>query len=69
MDNVGLVNQITSFISKERNVNMKSISFESEGGVFEGKIMLYVDDKKHLSHLISHLKKFYGIEKVERIEL
>jgi GTP pyrophosphokinase len=69
MDNVGLVNQITSFISKERNVNMKSISFESEGGVFEGKIMLYVDDKQHLHHLISHLKKFDGIEKVERIEV
>ncbi len=69
MDNVGLVNQITSFISKERNVNMKSISFESEGGVFEGKIMLYVDDKQHLHHLISHLKKFDGIEKAERIEV
>lgn len=69
MDNVGLVNQITSFISNEKNVNMKSISFESEGGVFEGKIMLYVDDKQHLNHLITHLKKFEGIQKVDRIEL
>lgn len=69
LDNVGLVNQITSFISKEKDVNMKSISFESEGGVFEGKIMLYVDDKQHLNDLIGHLKKFEGIEKVERIEL
>ena len=69
LDNVGLVNQITSFISKEKDVNMKSISFESEGGVFEGKIMLYVDDKQHLNDLIGHLKKFEGIDKVERIEL
>lgn len=69
MDNVGLVNQITSFISKEKNVNMKSISFESDGGVFEGKIMLYVDDKQHLNDLMSHLKKLDGIEQVERIDL
>ncbi len=68
LDNIGLVNQITSFISKEKNVNMKSISFESEDGVFEGKIMLYVDDKQHLYNLISHLKKFDGIDKVERID-
>jgi len=69
MDNVGLVNQITSFISREKNVNMKSISFESEGGTFEGKIMLYVDDKQHLYNIISHLKKFEGIEKATRIEV
>ncbi len=69
LDNVGLVNEITSFISKEKNVNMKSVSFESEGGIFEGKIMLYVDDKKHLNQLISHLKKFEGIERVERVEI
>ncbi len=69
LDNVGLVNEITGFISKEKNVNMKSISFDSNDGIFEGKIMLYVDDKQHLYDLIQHLKELEGIEKVERIDL
>lgn len=69
LDNVGLVNEITGFISNEKNVNMKSISFDSNDGIFEGKIMLFVNDTKHLYDLIAHLKQLEGIEKVERIDL
>ena len=40
IDDIGLVNNITSTISRQLDVNMKSISFESDDGIFTGKISL-----------------------------
>ena len=56
IDDIGLVHNVTTIISQDSNVNMKSVSFESNDGVFEGKIMLYVNDTKHLFDLIKELK-------------
>src|SRR5690606_37865924 len=42
IDDIGLVNKITKTISDELNVNMKSIGFESNDGVFDGKVNVYV---------------------------
>jgi len=69
IDDIGLVNQITTIISDDKGVNMKSISFESNDGIFEGKVMLFVNDKRHLSELINHLKKVKGMKTVDRIDL
>lgn len=69
IDDIGLVNQITSIISEDKGVNMKSISFESNDGIFEGKIMLFINDKNHLTEVMEHLKRVKGIKKVERIDL
>lgn len=67
-DEIGIVNNITKIISNENNVNMRSINFDTDDGLFEGTIMVYVHDTKHLSHLIANLKKVKGIDRVERID-
>jgi GTP pyrophosphokinase len=67
-DKKGLVNQVTRIISDELNVNMRSISFESHDGVFEGTVMLYVHDNNHLTGMINKLKKVEGVVSVNRIE-
>jgi GTP pyrophosphokinase len=68
IDNVGLLNELTTIISDLEKVNMKSLKFDSKDGVFEGSIMLYVYDKEHLDHLIQKLRNIEGIEKVVRME-
>ncbi|MBX2974271.1 MAG: bifunctional (p)ppGpp synthetase/guanosine-3',5'-bis(diphosphate) 3'-pyrophosphohydrolase, partial [Flavobacteriales bacterium] len=52
IDDVGLVNKITTIISHEHNVNMRAISFESNDGIFTGKVMAYVHDTDHLNSLM-----------------
>jgi GTP diphosphokinase / guanosine-3',5'-bis(diphosphate) 3'-diphosphatase len=67
-DELGIVNNITKVISNENNINMRSISFDTDDGIFEGTIMVYVHDTKHLSHLIDKLKKVKGVSNVIRID-
>lgn len=67
-DRVGMVNNITKIISDELNVNMRSLSFDSNDGVFEGKIMCFVHDTKHLTELMGKLKKVPGIISVSRFD-
>lgn len=68
IDDVGLVHSITTTISNELRVNMKSISFESNDGVFEGKITVYVYDTDHLNDLMKKLKRVNGVRTIERIK-
>ena len=68
IDDVGLLNELTTIISQEEKVNMKSLNFNSNDGIFEGDIMLYVYDKDHLDNLIEKLKNIESIITVERIE-
>lgn len=69
IDDMGLVNKITNTISQQLNINMKAISFESEDGIFHGKIQLFVSDTDHLDELTSKLKAMEGIHSVERQEV
>ena len=66
IDDIGIVNKITQIISFQHNVNMKSISFDSLDGLFEGKIQVYVFDKQHLDELIDKFILLEGIKRVER---
>jgi len=66
-DELGLVNNITKVISNQLNINMRSISFDTEDGIFNGTIMVFVHDAKHLSHLIDNLMKVKGVTNVIRI--
>lgn len=68
VDDVGVVNHITKVISSELKVNMRSISIESTDGLFEGTIMLFVLDTKHLNTLMKRLRKLKGIMSVSRID-
>ncbi|WP_223033178.1 RelA/SpoT family protein [Hanstruepera marina] len=67
IDNLGLVNNITQMISSNMHVNMKSISFESDDGIFSGKINVVVKNNTMIKKLIDNLKKINGIDKVERV--
>ena len=67
IDNLGLVNDITKLISENMHVNMKSISFSSDHGVFSGKITVQVKNQTMLKKLIDNLKKIDGIDKVSRV--
>ncbi|MFN8278551.1 MAG: bifunctional (p)ppGpp synthetase/guanosine-3',5'-bis(diphosphate) 3'-pyrophosphohydrolase [Chitinophagales bacterium] len=68
IDDVGLVNKITNVITGQMNLNMRSVSFDSEDGVFEGNIMVYVHDTKELDDLIARLSTLEGVMSVERYD-
>jgi GTP pyrophosphokinase len=67
-DRIGLINDVTMLISNELKVNMKNVSIDTESGIFEGVIMLYVNDTLHLEILINKLRKINGIVKVTRFD-
>jgi GTP pyrophosphokinase len=67
IDEVGLVNNITRIISSELNVNMRSISFDTNDGTFEGTVMVFVHDTNHLTELMKKLRKVHGVLTVSRI--
>ena len=68
IDEVGVVNKISKVISSELKVNMRSISIDTDDGIFEGTIMLFVHDTHHLDKLIQKLKEIHGILTVSRID-
>ena len=68
IDDMGIVNGITQIISNELNVNMRSLSFDSHDGIFEGRVMVLVQDTSHLTSLIKKLNKVKGVKKIERID-
>jgi guanosine-3',5'-bis(diphosphate) 3'-pyrophosphohydrolase len=68
IDEVGLVNNITKIISSELNVNMRSISFDTNDGTFEGTVMVFVHDTNHLTELMKKLKKVHGVLTVTRVD-
>jgi len=68
IDKIGLVNNITTVISSDLNMNIRSISVDSNAGTFEGIVMIYVHDTKNLNALIQNLKKVDGVQQVIRID-
>jgi GTP diphosphokinase / guanosine-3',5'-bis(diphosphate) 3'-diphosphatase len=67
-DRVGLINDVSKVISEELKVNMSSLSFKTDQGIFSGEIMLYVNDTRHLEMLIDKLEKVEGVVKVNRFD-
>jgi GTP diphosphokinase / guanosine-3',5'-bis(diphosphate) 3'-diphosphatase len=67
-DRVGLINDVSKVISEELKVNMSSMSIHTDSGIFEGEIMLYVNDTRHLEQLIAKLEKVEGVVKVSRFD-
>ncbi len=68
IDKVGLVNELTRIISSEYHVNMRSISFDTDDGIFEGTIMVFVNDTEHLTELMRKLRNVNGVTGVSRIK-
>lgn len=67
-DRVGLINDVTKIISEELKVNMSSMSMRTDSSIFEGEIMLFVNDTRHLEQLIERLRGVEGVEKVNRFD-
>ena len=68
IDDVGLVNAVTSVISADMRVDMRAISFETRDGIFEGQARVIVSDTGHLSQLITKLQAVPGVYTVERLQ-
>ena len=68
LDDVGVVNKITTVISGDLRINISGLTIESREGMFEGTIKVFVHDKEELDELVNRLKALQGIEKVERFD-
>ncbi len=69
MDDVGVVNKITTLISGDLKINIAALTIEAKEGLFEGNIKLYVHDKEELDNLVQSLLNMTGIESVERYDM
>jgi len=68
IDDVGLVHNVTKAISENLNVNMKSISFDSNDGIFDGNIKVEIHDLAHLELLMEKLRQVSGVLTVDRVK-
>jgi GTP pyrophosphokinase len=68
IDEIGILSRISEVISNDLKVNIRSVSVESNEGLFEGSITLFVKDTGHLDILIRKILKIKGILKVSRLE-
>ena len=65
-DDLGIVNNITSIISKEEHIMLRSISIDSHDGLFSGILTVMVDDTQRLTALIKKLRGVKGVKAVSR---
>lgn len=68
IDDVGLINNITKVISNDFKVNMRSLTIDTDNGIFDGSIMVFVNDKEHLDNLIKNLLEVKGVTAVTRFD-
>ena len=69
IDKVGMLNEITNYISNVMGVNMRKLQLGGDNGVFEGYIEMLVRDKDSLKNLLDNLRKIDGIEDVVRTDI
>lgn len=65
-DDLGIVNNITSIISKEEHIMLRSINIDSNDGLFSGILTILVDDTQRLTALIKKLRTVKGVKAVSR---
>ncbi len=65
-DRIGLINDVSNVISEELKINMRSMKINTEGGIFEGEIHLFVEDTDHLDLMIRKLENVEGVLSVNR---
>jgi GTP pyrophosphokinase len=66
-DDMGIVNNITSVISKEERMLMRSINIDSHDGLFSGHLTVMLEDTERLAGLIRKLKNIRGVKNVTRV--
>ncbi len=65
-DDIGIVNNITSIISQEKDVMMRGINIESHDTLFSGTISLMINDNNRLNKLITKISNIKGVKQVKR---
>ena len=68
IDSMGLLNEVTQVISRQLNVNIRKLAIETNDGIFEGKIQLWVHDVEDVKTICNNLKKIQNIKQVNRVE-
>ena len=66
-DDISIVNTITSLISKEEHIQIRSINIDSDDGLFRGNITVAIDDNARLSSLIRKIQGIKGVRAVSRV--
>lgn len=66
-DDIGIVNNITSVISKDENIMMRSINIDSHDGLFSGNLEINVEDTSKLNQLIKKLRVIKGVKQIIRL--
>ena len=65
-DDINIVNNITSLISKEKNVSLRSIVIDSNDGLFQGRLVIGVNDRTTLNDIIKKISNIKGVKDVRR---
>ena len=65
-DDIGIVTNVSSVISQEKNVILRNINIESHDTLFSGTLTLLIDDYSKLTKLIRKIEGIKGIKKVSR---
>lgn len=65
-DDIGIVTNITSLISKEKNISLRSISIDSNSGLFQGNLTIMVNDTKDLEAIVKKIRIIKGVKSVSR---
>ena len=66
-DDIGIVNNLTSIISKDEKLVLRSINIDSHDGLFSGTLVVMINDNTRLEALIKKLRTVRGVKQVERI--
>ena len=66
-DDIGIVNNLTSIISKDEKLILRAINIDSHDGLFSGNITIMIDDNTRLESLMKKLRTVKGVKQVERI--
>mgnify|MGYP000909964891 FL=1 len=66
-DDLGIVNNITSIISKEEKIVMRSINIDSHDSLFDGTIVVQLEDVTKLESLMKKLRTVKGVKHVSRL--
>ena len=69
IDRLGLLSEISSYISQTLGINMRKLQLSTDGELFEGFIELLVRDKKNLERMVDGLSKIDGIQDVIRTDI
>jgi guanosine-3',5'-bis(diphosphate) 3'-pyrophosphohydrolase len=67
IDTFGMVNSVTKVVSNNLHIDMKSVHFDTNDGLFNGTIVVKVKNKSILDNLVKNIKKIHGIDKVSRV--